>query len=84
MLEHERLIETMYKLGLSVHYDRVLQLSTELGNRVTKIYRMYDVIYLVKYHKGLFITAADNINHQTSATTCDTAFNGTGISLNQQ
>ena len=78
------LIDIAYSLGLSIPYKRVLEISTELGNKATEQYISKDVVYPTTFSKGFFTTAAvDNINHQTSATSCDTHFNGTGISLNQ-
>ena len=74
----------MFDLGLSVSYDRVLEISTAMGNRVCEQYHRDAVIRPPNLLQGLFTTAAvDNINHNTSSTTATGSFHGTGISLFQ-
>ena len=78
------LIGKLYDLGLSIHYDRVLELSTEMGNKVCTHFESEGVVCPLELRKGIFTTAAvDNIDHNPTSTTAEGAFHGTGISLFQ-
>ena len=78
------LVDKLYSLGLSISYDRVLELSTDLGNTVCSRFESEGVVCPPKLNKGEFTTAAmDNIDHNPSSTTAQGAFHGTGISLFQ-
>ena len=80
-----QLIDTMFQLGLSISYDRVLGISTQLGNSVCQQYQTENVVCPLKLRKELFTVAAvDNIDHNPSSTTAKDSFHGTGISLFQQ
>ena len=77
-------IDTMFDLGLSVSYDRVLEISAAMGNRVCEQYHSDAVVCPPNLNQGLFTTAAvDNIDHNTSSTTATSSFQGTGISIFQ-
>lgn len=77
-------VETMYNLGLSVSYDRILSISTSLGNAVCRRYHEQNVVCPSNLRNGLFTTAAvDNIDHNPSSTTAQDSFHGTGISMFQ-
>lgn len=82
---HKReLVETLYDLGLSVSYDRVMNISTELGNKMCSLYHWEKAVCPPELKSGLFTTAAvDNIDHNPSSTSSHGAFHGTGISLFQ-
>ena len=78
------LVDKLYNLGLSISYDRVLELSTDMGNSVCAHFESEGVICPPKLLKGVFTTAAvDNIDHSQSSVTAQGAFHGTGISLFQ-
>lgn len=78
------LVDRLYDLGLSIHYDRVLAISTELGNNICHYYKMMNAVCPPELKGGLFTTAAvDNIDHNPSSTTAHDSFHGTGISLFQ-
>ena len=78
------LVETIHTLGLSVSYDRVLAVSTDLGNAVSRRFQEKNVVCPSSLHVGLFTTAAvDNIDHNPSSTTAHDLFHGTGISMFQ-
>lgn len=63
------LIESIHTLGLSVSYDRVLQISTDLGNAVCRQYQEEKVVCPPNLRSGLFTTAAvNNIDHNPSST----------------
>ena len=77
-------VETMYNLRLSVSYDRILSISTSLGNAVCRRYHQQNVVCPSNLRTGLFTTAAvDNIDHNPSSTTAQDSFHGTGISIFQ-
>ena len=78
------LVDTLHELGLSVSYDRVLEISTDLGSKICKYYNRLDTVCPPQLKKDVFTSSAvDNINYQTSATTANSSFNGTGISVFQ-
>ena len=78
------LVEVLYDLGLSVSYDRVLEISTDVGTKICKYYDKLNTVCPPQLKKAAFTTSAvDNINHQTSSTTAKSSFNGTGISVFQ-
>ena len=78
------LIETLFDLGLSVSYDRVLEISTTVGNCVCEQYHLDQVVCPPNLREGLYTTAAiDNIDHNPSSTTATDALHGTAISLFQ-
>ena len=69
------LVQDLFKLGLSISYDRVLSISTNIGNSVCHQYEQDGVICPANICKGLFTTAAvDNINHNPSLTTAHEYF----------
>ncbi len=77
-------IDIMFDLGLSVSCDRVLEISTAMGNRVCEQYHSDAVVCPPNLLQGSFTTAAvDNIDHNTSSTTATSSFHGTGISIFQ-
>jgi len=76
------IVDELYNLGLSISYDRVLEISTEMGNKVCARYESEGVVCPPKLKKRVFTTAAvDNIDHNPSSSTAQGAFHGTGISL---
>ena len=78
------LIETLFDLGLSISYDRVMEISTTIGNHVCNYYQQNEVVCPPNLREGLFITAViDNIDHNPSSTTATDALHGIGISLFQ-
>ena len=78
------LVNMFHELGMSVSYDRVLRLSTDMGNSLCALYEEENVVCPPSLGHGLFTTAAvDNIDHNPSATSAVGSFHGTGISLFQ-
>ena len=72
------LIDKLHENGLSISYDRVLEITGKLGETVIKQYVEEDVVCPPVLRKGLFTTAAvDNIDHNPTATTASTSFHGT-------
>ena len=84
---HTRKKELVYRLshlGLSIFYDRLLQLSAQMGNNVCQQFHREQVVCPQKMRGEVFTTAAvDNIDHNPSATTSKDSFHGTAISLIQ-
>lgn len=78
------LVDTLYDLGLSVSYDRVLEISSEFGYKLCSLYHREKAVCPPKLKCSLFTTAAvDNIDHNPSSTSSHDTFHGTGISLFQ-
>ena len=79
------LVEALHDLGMSVSYDRVLAISTDLGNEVCRRYIDEGAVCPSNLRLHLFTTSAvDNIDHNPTSTTAQDSFHGTGISLFQQ
>ena len=78
------LIDNLCRVGMSISYDRVPRLSTDMGNTVCKMYELENVVCPPTMRGNLFTTAAvDNIDHSPSSTTAKHSFHGTSISLFQ-
>lgn len=74
----------MFQYGICISYDRVLEISTQLGEAVVQRYLDEGVVCPPLMRKGIFTTAVvDNIDHNPSATTAMSSFHGTSISLFQ-
>jgi len=79
-----QLIDMLHDNGLSISYDRVLEISAQLGEAVVAQYVEDGVICPPVLRKQLFTTAAvDNIDHNPTATTAQTSFHGTSVSIFQ-
>ena len=75
------LVDKLYNLGLSISQDRVLELSTDMGNSVCARFESEArVVCPPNLLKGVFTTTAvDNIDHNwPSSVTAQGAFHGTG------
>ena len=78
------LVDTLFDLGLCISYDRVLEISTNLGNNICHHYEMQKAVCPPNLKIGLFTTSAiDNIDHNPSSTSAHDSFHGTGISIFQ-
>ena len=76
----EKLITELHELGLSVSYNRVLQLENQIAFTVCEDFRKKGVVCPIQLCKGLFtVGALDNIDHNPSSTTAKDSFHGTGI-----
>ena len=84
-IHKQALVDTLFDLWLCFSYQRVLDISTELGNKSCHHYEMEKVVCPLQLRSGLFTTAAvDNIDHNPSSTSAHDSFHGTGISLFQR
>ena len=80
----KKLITVLYQLGLSVSYDRILQLENQLATSVCERTKEIGIVCPIQLRHGLFtVGALDNIDHNPSSTTAKYFFHGTGISLFQ-
>lgn len=78
------LVDKLYDLGLSISYDRIMQLSTALGNSICESFNTENVVCPAKLRNGIFTSAAiDNIDHNPSSTTAQGSLHGTAISIFQ-
>ena len=78
------LIGYLYKLGLSVSYERILTLESQLATAVCMDFEEKGVVVPAQLRRGLFtIGALYNIDHNPSSTTAQGSFHGTGIRLFQ-
>eukprot|EP00745_Piridium_sociabile_P026549 TRINITY_DN4240_c0_g1_i3.p1 TRINITY_DN4240_c0_g1~~TRINITY_DN4240_c0_g1_i3.p1 ORF type:complete len:1496 (-),score=398.92 TRINITY_DN4240_c0_g1_i3:837-5324(-) len=79
-----QLIEMLHENGLSISYDRVLEISTQLGEAVVAQYVEDGVVCPPVLRKHVFTTSAvDNIDHNPTSTTAKSSFHGTSLSLFQ-
>ena len=73
------LVDILFHLCLSVSYDRVLSISTDLGNKICHDFQKEDAVCLPQLKGGLFTAGAvDNIYHYTSSTSAQDSFNVQG------
>ena len=78
------LVEMLHDHGMSISYDRVLEISAQFGDATVNKYVEEGVVCPPVLRKGLFTTAAmDNIDYNPSATTATTSFHGASISVFQ-
>ena len=74
------LVDMLFILGLCVSYDRVLDISIELGNKIWHYYEQENAVCPPNLKSGVFTTAAvDNINHNPSSIGAHHSFHGTGV-----
>ena len=80
----QTLITRLYQLGLSVSYDRILEIQNWLATSVSERFEEDNCVCPPNLRKGLFSVAAlDNIDHNPSSTTASSSFHGTSISIFQ-
>ena len=78
------LVEMPHEHGLCISYERVLEISAQLGDATVSKYVEEGVVCPPVLRKGLVTTAVmDNSDHNPSATTATTSFHGTSIFMFQ-
>ena len=78
------LITKLYQLGLSISYDRLMEIEDWLATSVTERFEEDGCVSPACLKKGLFsVGALDNIDHNPSSTTATSSFHGTSISIFQ-
>ena len=71
------LVDTLFQLGLSVSYDRVMDISMDMATAAASQYQSDGVVCLLILRNGLFTTAAvDNIDHILNSNAEDTTTTG--------
>ena len=75
------LVSDLYNLGLSISYERVLEIENLTANAICEQFKADGVVCPPKLIKNIFTTAA--YDHNPSSTTAKEAFHGTGISVFQ-
>ncbi len=78
------LVNSLYALGVSVSYKRVMELEDQLASAVSVHYEKEGIVCQPNLRKGLFTARAlDNLDHNPSSTTAQGSFHGTAISIFQ-
>ncbi len=78
------LVDMGHHRGLGISYDRVLSISSALGNSVCKKFEEEQVVCPPKAKENIFtIGCMDNIDHNPSSRTAQNSFHGTAISIIQ-
>ena len=78
------LIEKMYQMGISVSYDRIMEIEDWLVSSLCQHYKEDGCVSPACLRKGIFsVGALDNLDHNPSSTTSVSPFHGTGISIFQ-
>ncbi|VDI52694.1 Hypothetical predicted protein [Mytilus galloprovincialis] len=78
------LVDTFFKLGLSVSYDRMLEISTSMANDACRRYVQEGIVCPANlFQNGFTSSAVDNIDHNPSSISSKDSFYGTGISFFQ-
>lgn len=76
------LIDLLHQYGLCISYDRVIEITKDLGTAVVSRAEEEGVVCPTLLRKGLFTTCAvDNLDHNPSSTTAKSSFHGTGVSF---
>jgi hypothetical protein len=80
----KKLVDNLYRLGLSVSYDRIEEMSNRMATSVCDKFKSDGVVCPMNLRSGLFtVGALDNLDHNPSSTTSEGSFHGTGISVFQ-
>ena len=80
----EALVDLLFENGLSVSYDRVLEISNAFGESAINTFERNGTVCPLNMKKDIFTTAAiDNIDHNPSAASAKSSFHGTSMSLFQ-
>ena len=78
----KKLIDELCVIGISISYDRVLQLENNIAFTMCKQFESDGIVCPSILRKGL-VGAIDNIDHNPSSATAHLSFHGTGISITQ-
>ena len=74
-IRKRELVDALFELGLCISYDRVLSISTILGNNLCRQFEIKKTVCPPMLRKNLFTNAAiDNIDHNPSSTTAEDSF----------
>jgi len=80
----KKLLDKFHKLGICISYDRVMQIENKTANSVCEQYRLEDLVCPPVLKKGLFtVTAADNIDQNSSSLSARSSYHSTAVSVMQ-
>ncbi len=80
----KKLIDQLNSFGITISYDRVLQLENDMALSMCKQYQANNVVCPSHLRKGaITVGAMDNLDHDPSSSTAHSSFHGTGISVIQ-
>ena len=80
----KKLVQHLYKMGISISYDRIVQLEDWIATSACEKFNENGVVVPANLRKNVFtVGALDNLDHNPSSTTSVSSFHGTGISLFQ-
>ena len=80
----KKIANILFKLGIGISYDRILELENLLASAVCQHYKEEGVVCPPNLRKGLYtVGALDNIDHNPSSTTSQDSLHGTGMSIFQ-
>ena len=84
MSRNKTLIKQLHTMGLSISYDRAIQLEDQLAVSACERFKDDDVVIPACLRKGLFtVGALDNLDQNPTFITSSDSFHGIGISLFQ-
>lgn len=84
MTRSKSLITKLYQLGMSVSYQRIVELEDMIAGSVSERFIDEGIVAPACLRKGVFtVGALDNLDHNPSSTTAASSFHGTGISMFQ-
>lgn len=83
-LRSKKIVTELYELGLSVSYDRVLQLMSQLSTAICLHTQKEGIVCLPQLRLALFtVGTVDNLDYNPTATATGSFHHGTGISMFQ-
>ena len=75
-------MEKMYQMGISVSYDRIMEIEDWLMSSLCECYKEDGCVSPACLRKGIFsVGVLDNLDHNPSSTTLVSSCHGTGISI---
>ena len=76
----KKIVSELYRLGLSVSYDRILELENQIATSVCNSINETSLVCPHQLRHGLFtVGALDNLDRNPSSTTSKESFHGTSI-----
>ena len=77
-------MNNLYRIGVSVSYDRVLEIESSIATAVCKRFEEENLVCLSNLQHGLVtVGALDNIDYNPSSATAQSSFHGTGFNIFQ-
>ena len=78
------LIDDLFSMGLSISYERVISIEDNITKSLCKKYNDEEVVCPPDLEPDTFISGAiDNLDHNPTSATSNTAYHGTSISIFQ-